>query len=179
LINQEIKYRFCKSKDKYPRTEFTSVIDPTVRFNINVPTVLGDFLINRHVQDGWENLNVSNIRRNMNDPRYFPHNPSLDDWYKGKKREPDYVIDTYTALRLLEITTGVRRGSWRNRNTTFYQHQQITTETNCNSKICGTEDHTVGRVHKYLIDEAVKRRKRRKVSATRYIQESFNPVLNP
>jgi hypothetical protein len=130
-IYQEIKNKFCKSKGKYPETIYTSVIYPTVRFNIHVPTVLGDFPIDRHVQASPENWRTpSYIPRDISDPRYLLHNPSLDDWYGRQRREPDNVIDTYTALQPLEITTGVRRGTWGERIVTFYQHQQITTETN-------------------------------------------------
>jgi hypothetical protein len=176
---QEIKYEFCKIKAKYPNIVYTSVIYPTVRFNILVPTVYGDFPIDRHVQEAPENLNTSNIPRDIDDPRFFPYNPSLDDWYVRQKQEPDFVIDTYTQLRPLELPTGARRGTWRDRTTTFYRHQQITTETNRYGKIRSAEDHTVGRVHKALINEAVKSRKRRKTAPTWYIKESFNPVLNP
>jgi hypothetical protein len=84
------------------------------------------------------------------------------------------------ALRPLEITTGVRRVSWREIIATFYRHQQRTTEINRNGRICSIKDDPqVGKVHKYLIDEAVKSRKRRKTAASWYYQESFNPVLNP
>jgi hypothetical protein len=180
LFYQEIKYEFAEKKDKYPRTVYTLVIYPTVRFNIHVPTVLGDFPIDRHVQEAPENLNSSNICRNINDPRYFQLNPSLNNWYKRQNQEPDYVIDTYTELRPLEITTGVRQGSWRDRTTTIYRHQQFTTEINRNGEIRSAEDHPqVGHVHKYLINKRLKSRKRRKSSARWYIVKSFNPVLNP
>jgi hypothetical protein len=181
LFYQEIKYEFCKSKAKYPNIVYTSVIYPTVQFNILVPTVLGDFPIDRHIQSEPENWRTpSYIPRDINDPRYFPHNPSLDDWYVRQKQEPDYVIDTYTQLRPLEITTGVRRGTWRERITTVYRHQQLTTETNQNCRIRSIKDEPqVGKVRKHLIDEAVKSRKRRKTAPTWYIRESFNPVLNP
>jgi hypothetical protein len=179
LFYQEIKYEFVESKDKYLDTIYTLVIYPTVRFNILVPTVLGDFPIDRHVQAEPENLYTpSYIPRDINDPRYFPQNPSLDDWYVRQTREPDYVIDTYTALQPLEITTGVRRGTWCDRIVTFYRHQEVTTETNRNGKICSIKDEPVGKLHKYLIDEAVQDRKRRKTAATWYYQDSFNPVLN-
>jgi hypothetical protein len=124
-------------------------------------------------------LNIGNISRDIDDPRYFPHNPSLDDWYVRQKQEPSYVIDTYTQLRPLEIPAGARRGTWRDRVTTFYRRQQITTETSHYSKLCSIEDHTVGRVYKQLINEAVKSRKRRKTASTWYTREAFNPVLNP
>jgi hypothetical protein len=176
---KEIKHEFAEKEDKYPRTIYTSAIYPIVWFNINVPTVLGDFRIDRHVQEAPENLNTSNICRDINDPRYFPYNPSLDDWYKQQKQESDYVINTYTKVRQCELLTGVRRGSWQERITTIYRHQQNITETNCNGKIRSTEDQQVGRVHKILIDKAVKCRKQRKTAATWYIQESFNPVINP
>jgi hypothetical protein len=179
LFYQEIKYEFCKSKAKYPSIVYTLVIYPTACFNILGPTVYGDFPIDRHVQEAPENSNTNNIPRDIDDPRYFLHNPSLDDWYVRQKQEPDYIIDTYTQLRPLELPTGVRRGTWHDRITTFYQHQQITTETNRYSKICSTEDHTVGLEHKALINEAVKSRKRRKTAPTWYIRESFNPALNP
>jgi hypothetical protein len=170
---QEIEYGFCKSKSKYPETIYTLVIYPTVRFYIHVPAVLGDFRIDSHVQASLENLfTPSYIRRDINDPRYFPHNPSLDDWYKRQKREPDYVIETYTALRPLEITTGVRQGGWRERIVTFYQHQQINAEINGNGRIRSIKDcPQVGKVHKHLIDEAAKSRKRRKTAATWYVQK--------
>jgi hypothetical protein len=125
-------------------------------------------------------LNTSNIWRNITNPKYFPYNPSLNDWYKRQNLELDYVINTYTEVQSREIITSVRQGSWRDRVTTIYRHQHITTEINRSSKICRTEDYPQeGLLHKYLINEAVKCRKRRKCSATWYIVKSFNPVLNP
>jgi hypothetical protein len=82
LFYQEIEYKLTEKEDKYPRTINTLAIYPIVRFNIHVPTVLGDFPIDRHVQEAPENLNTSNICCNINDPRYIPYNPSLDNWYK-------------------------------------------------------------------------------------------------
>jgi hypothetical protein len=180
LFYQEIKYEFCKSKGKYQETIYTLVIYPTVQFNIHVPTVLGDSPIDRHVQAEPENWRTPTyIPRDINNPRYFLHNPSLEDCYGRPKREPDYVIDTYTALRPLEITTGEIRGTWRERIVTFYQHQQISTEKNRNGRICSIKDEPqVGKIQNYLINKAVKSRKRRKTTPTWYIQESFNPVLN-
>jgi hypothetical protein len=50
LFRVSLYHEFCKSKYKYPDTIYTLVIYPTVRFNIHVPTVPGDFRIDRHVQ---------------------------------------------------------------------------------------------------------------------------------
>jgi hypothetical protein len=136
------KIKYCKSKTQYRQPEvkiFSNERRPIVRFNIHVPTVLGDFPINRHVQETSENLNTSNVWRNINDPKYFPHRPSQNDWYERQKREPNYKIDTYTEVRPQDFTA-VRRGSWRDRAITVYQHQQTTTnETNQNGKVCRVE----------------------------------------
>jgi hypothetical protein len=163
----------------YPSTVYTSGIYPNVRFSILVPTVYGDFPINRHAQEAPENLNTSNIPLDTKDLRYFPYNPRLNHWYERQNREPDYVIDTYPDVRPRETLPVVRRGNWQKRITTIYWHQQVTTETIRHGKICSSEEQQVGRVHKFLVDAAVKSRKRRKLSATWYIKESFNPVLNP
>jgi hypothetical protein len=48
---QEIKYEFVNTRDRYLRTVYTSQIFPIQRFNIQAPTIIGDFPINRFIQD--------------------------------------------------------------------------------------------------------------------------------
>jgi hypothetical protein len=61
-----------------------------------------------------------------------------------------------------------------------YRRQVVTTAGHRDGKNRTVEDYPqVGLLYKSLIEEAVKSRKQRKLSATWYLQEAFNPVLNP
>jgi hypothetical protein len=158
---------------------YPSVIYRIVRLNIHAPTFFGDFLIDRFVQSELLYLNPNNVPRNLNNPRYFPHTSSINKWYARQIREPNYKINTYTVVQPRDLTiTGT--GTWQARLITVYQLQQIATAGHQNGEICVVEDDAqVGLLHKWLIDKAVKSRKRQKISATRYIAESFNRVLSP
>jgi hypothetical protein len=100
---------------------------PIVQFNIHVPTILGDFPIDRFVQNKSANLDSNNISRGHNNPQHFPHTPSVDKWLEQHQRACKYAINTYTEVRPQEKLINGRRGSWHTRQNTVYQHQRTTT----------------------------------------------------
>jgi hypothetical protein len=119
-FHQEINYREGKTKYRGDNpVNYTDKRCPNVRFNIHKPTIIGDFPINRFVQEAPENFDPNHIWRKNNNPKYFPHTPNLEYSYKQQNCAPNYKIYTYTEVRPQEIT-GVRRGSWRNRAITVY-----------------------------------------------------------
>jgi hypothetical protein len=78
-FHQEINYREGITKyGGHNPVNYTNARCPIVRSNIHIPTVRGDFPINRFIQAASENLVPNHIWRNNNDPRYFLHTPSLN-----------------------------------------------------------------------------------------------------
>jgi hypothetical protein len=124
---QEIRYG--EEKTKYRGQKWVNYINERraiVRLIIHVPTVFGDFPIDRFVQEASTNSNSGKIERNISNPRYFPHTPSLEDWFARQQKLSDYKIDTYTAFQPYNIHIAKQphdllgRGIWRTKQIVYY-----------------------------------------------------------